>query len=106
MALAYSQSGSCRSANLGWRDVDASTGCNRDNAGVAASIMIAHNETEEAGGEGDKDFGSVVVLFHGDDCKPSDILTYGDDGCLTGNYGSYEVWDLWSVDGMEAPELK
>jgi hypothetical protein len=54
--------------------------------------------------EGNKDFGNVVVFFDGDDCKPSNIMQDGaafvfEDGCWTGNYGSYEVWDLWKVQG-------
>jgi hypothetical protein len=73
---------------------------------VAAAVVIEHSEIEEAGGAGGKDFGSVVVLFNGDDCKPSDILAYGDDGCLEENYGSYEVWHLWSINEAEAPGLK
>jgi hypothetical protein len=24
-----------------------------------------------------------------------------EDGCWTGNYGSYEVWDVWPVEGMD-----
>jgi hypothetical protein len=95
----------CRGANLGYRDVDSSSGCSRDNAGVAAAVIVKPDE------ESNKDFGSVVVFFNGDDCKPSDIMEEGqafkfEDGCWTGNYGSYEVWDVWSVEGMDPPSLK
>jgi hypothetical protein len=94
----------CRGANLSYRDVDTSSGCSRDNTGVAVAIIVKPDE-------GGTDFGSVVVYFNGDDCKPSDIMEEGqafsfEDGCWTGNYGSYEVWGLWTVECMDAPALK
>jgi hypothetical protein len=94
----------CRGASLGYRDFDGNSGCSRDSAGVAAAIIV---KPDPAG----KDWGSAVVFFNGDDCKPSDIMEDGaafkfEDGCWTGNYGSYEVWDLWSVEGMDAPDVK
>ncbi|KAH8728384.1 hypothetical protein GQ44DRAFT_724385 [Phaeosphaeriaceae sp. PMI808] len=86
---------SCRGQNLGSREMKADSGCQRDFAGNGASVVITADE-------GNKDFGNVVVFFEGDDCKPSNIMQDGaafvfEDGCWTGNYGSYEVWDLWKV---------
>ncbi|KAF1839130.1 hypothetical protein BDW02DRAFT_564113, partial [Decorospora gaudefroyi] len=79
------------------------SGCHRDYAGNGASALITADESG-------KDFGSVVLFFEGDDCKPSNIMEGGaafafEDGCWTGNYGSFEVWDLFKVEGMEAPDL-
>ena len=84
----------CRSQSLGKGDFDPTSGCQRGFAGNSASVVIQPAPD-------DKDFGNVVVFFSGDDCKPSDIMNNGegfsDDGCFTGNYGSYEVWDLWKI---------
>lgn len=95
---------SCRGQGLGTREMKPDSGCQRDFAGNGASVVITNDE-------GNKDFGNVVVFFDGDDCKPSNIMQDGaafsfEDGCWTGNYGSYEVWDLWKVEGMEAPAIK
>lgn len=70
----------------------ADSGCQKELAGNAASVVITADE-------GNKDFGNVVVFFEGDDCKPSNIMQSGaafvyEDGCWIGNYGSYEVLDL------------
>ncbi|KAH7389373.1 hypothetical protein DE146DRAFT_663890 [Phaeosphaeria sp. MPI-PUGE-AT-0046c] len=88
----YSGQG-CRSQSLGSREIKADSGCQREFAGNGASVIIKTDENN-------KDFGNVVVFFEGDDCKPSNIMQSGaafvfEDGCWTGNYGSYEVWDLW-----------
>jgi hypothetical protein len=103
-SLSFYSGKSCRSQGLGTTDTNVEPGCGRNFAGVGASAVVS-------AAEGFKDFGKVVVFFNGDDCKPSDIMEEGqaykfEDGCWTGNYGSYEVWDLWKVDGMEAPALK
>ncbi|KAH7082454.1 hypothetical protein FB567DRAFT_531284 [Paraphoma chrysanthemicola] len=95
---------SCRGQSLGTREMKVDSGCQRDFAGNGASASIATDENN-------KDFGNVVVFFEGDDCKPSNIMQNGaafvfENGCWTGNYGSYEVWDLWKVEGMGAPALK
>jgi hypothetical protein len=87
---------SCRGQGLGNRDIAPDIGCQRDFSGVGASAVISVSE-------GNTDFVKVVVFPSGDDCKPSEIMH--DDGCWTGNYGSYEVWDLWLVEGMDAPAL-
>lgn len=94
---------SCRGQNLGSREMKVDGGCQKDLAGNAASVVITPDENS-------KDFGNVVVFFDGDDCKPSNIMQSGaafvyEDGYWTGNYGSYEVWDLWKVEGMGVPEL-
>jgi hypothetical protein len=86
---------SCRGQSLGTREVKVGSDCQRDFAGNGASAVIKVDE-------GNKDFGNVVIFFEGDDCKPSNIMQEGtafvfEDGCWTGNYGSYEVWDLWKV---------
>jgi hypothetical protein len=90
----------CRGAFLSKIDIGIGSGCRQDHGGVAAAVSIKPDE-------GGKDFGSVVVFFKGDDCKPSDIMNDGwgfsDEGCFTGNYGSYEIWDLWKVEGMGLP---
>jgi hypothetical protein len=88
----YSGQG-CRSQSLGNREMKADGGCQREFAGNGASVSIKIDENN-------KDSGSVVIFFEGDDCKPSNIMQNGgafvfEDGCWTGNYGSYEVWDLW-----------
>jgi hypothetical protein len=88
---------SCRGLKLGSREMKVDSGCQRDFAGNGASVIIEVDEEN-------KDFGNVVVFFEGDDCKPSNIMQGGaafvfEDGCWTGNYGSYEVWDLWKVEG-------
>jgi hypothetical protein len=95
---------SCRGQSYGSREMKVDSGCQRDFAGNGASMVVSTDE-------GNKDFGNVVVFFDGDDCKPSNIMQDGtafryEDGCWTGNYGSYEVWDLWKVEGMDAPALK
>jgi hypothetical protein len=107
---------SCRGQGLGSREIKVDSGCQRDFAGVGASAVIEVDP-------GNKDFGTVIIFFEGDDCKPSNIFFEGDDckpsnimqdgaafvfenGCWSGNYGSYEVWDLWKVEGMGAPALK
>ena len=61
---------SCRGQGLGNRDIAPDTGCQRDFSGVGASAVIS-------AGEGNTDFGKVVVFFSGDDCKPSDIMQEG-----------------------------
>ncbi|KAF2756598.1 hypothetical protein EJ05DRAFT_477713 [Pseudovirgaria hyperparasitica] len=91
----------CRSQSLGRTEVavdPAGPPCHQEFAGTAASLIVAPNENDD-------DFGSVVVFFTGDDCKPSDIINFDDEGCMTGNYGSFQVWDLWKVDGLQTPVL-
>jgi hypothetical protein len=83
----------CRGQTLGKREMKVDSGCQRDFAGNGASALIAAD---------DKDLGNVIVFFEGDDCKPSNIMNNGtafefESKCWTGNYGSYEVWDLWKV---------
>jgi hypothetical protein len=95
---------SCRGQGLGSREIKVDSGCQRDFAGVGASAVIEVDP-------GNKDFGTVIIFFEGDDCKPSNIMQDGaafvfENGCWSGNYGSYEVWDLWKVEGMGAPALK
>jgi hypothetical protein len=95
---------SCRGQSYGSREMKVDSGCQRDFAGNGASVVISADASN-------KDFGNVVVFFEGDDCKPSNIMQGGaafvfEDGCWTGNYGSYEVWNLWNVEGMAAPSLK
>jgi hypothetical protein len=95
---------SCRGQGLGSREIKVDSGCQRDFAGVGASAVIDVDP-------GNKDFGTVIIFFEGDDCKPSNIMQDGaafvfENGCWSGNYGSYEVWDLWKVEGMGAPALK
>jgi hypothetical protein len=95
---------SCRGQNLGTREMKVDSGCQRDFAGNGASAVIQTDTSN-------KDFGTVILFFEGDDCKPSNIMQDGaafvfENGCWTGNYGSYEVWDLWKVEGMGAPSLK
>jgi hypothetical protein len=97
--LSFYSGKSCRSQGLGSREIAPDTGCGRDFAGVGASAVVSVAEKN-------KDYGKIAVFFSGDDCKPSDIMDEGDafryeDGCWTGNYGSYEVWDLWDVEGMD-----
>ncbi|KAF1842949.1 uncharacterized protein K460DRAFT_407321 [Cucurbitaria berberidis CBS 394.84] len=102
--ISFYSTQNCHSLPLGSREMKVDSGCQRDLAGTSASVIIKADE-------GNKDFGNVVVFFKGDDCKPSNIMQDGaafvfEDGCWTGNYGSYEVWDLWKVEGMDAPALK
>ncbi|OAK95919.1 hypothetical protein IQ06DRAFT_352176 [Phaeosphaeriaceae sp. SRC1lsM3a] len=97
----HSNGKECRGQGLGKTDnLKSTSGCQLAWAGKAASIRI---EPEKD----DKDVGTVVVFFEGDDCNPTKIMQNGDafsdEGCTTINYGSYEVWELWRVDGMSAP---
>jgi hypothetical protein len=91
----------CRGQFLGRTDnLNPTSGCQSAWAGKAASIRVEPDKD-------DKDFGSVVVFFEGDDCKPSNIMwkgdAFSDEGCTNIGYGSYEIWDLWKVEGMKAP---
>jgi hypothetical protein len=80
---------SCRNQNLGTREIKVGSGCQRDSAGNGAFAVIEIDTSN-------KDFGTVVLSFTGDDCKPSNIMQDGaafvfENACWTGNYGSYEV---------------
>lgn len=92
----------CRGQFLGkTENLNPTSGCQQAWAGKAASVRVDQDKD-------DKDFGSVVVFFEGDDCKPSNIMwkgdAFSDESCTTINsYGSYEVWDLWKVEVMKAP---
>lgn len=82
-------------------NLNPTSGCQQAWAGKAGSVRVDADKD-------DKDFGNVVVFFSGDDCKPSNIMwngdAFSDEGCTEiKSYGSYEVWDLWKVEGMKAP---
>jgi hypothetical protein len=71
-------------------------------------ISTQHLDVNQPGREKPRPLGSsVVVFFEGDDCKPSNIMwkgdAFSDEGCTNIGYGSYEIWDLWKVEGMKAP---
>lgn len=57
-------------------------------AGTAASVIVAST------GDVDKNF--YTVFFESDDCDPETEIGHKDEGCFTGNYGSYAVWDIGS----------
>lgn len=85
----------CRSQNLGRREMKIDSGCQRDFSGNGASVVVDL-------GDNSQDITNTVVFFEGDDCNPSRIMKDAtgtialvfEDGCWTGNYGSYEVWDM------------
>lgn len=96
--LSFYGSQGCRGQNLGRREMKPNSGCQRDFSGNGASVIVDL-------GDNNQDMTNIVLFYEGDDCKPSSIMKGGtafvyEDGCWTGNYGSYEVWDMW---GTEVP---
>ncbi|KAL8997678.1 MAG: hypothetical protein Q9169_003085 [Polycauliona sp. 2 TL-2023] len=86
----YSGEG-CRSASVGQWIGGPDQGCQEPlDFGVAQSVVISST------GPVDKNF--YTVFFDSPDCNPDTEVKNGkghfDDGCFTGKYGSFEVWDV------------
>ncbi|EEY23753.1 conserved hypothetical protein [Verticillium alfalfae VaMs.102] len=79
----------CRGARLGEIIGGPGLGCRTDFRGVASAVIV------ESTGPVDDPF--TVVLYSSNDCNPDTIIANGDedDLCLTANFGSYEVWNLF-----------
>ncbi|KAM0282358.1 hypothetical protein ACHAQH_003037 [Verticillium albo-atrum] len=79
----------CRGARLGEVIGGPGLGCRTDFNGVASAVIV------ESTGDVDDPF--TVVLYSSNDCNPDTIIVHGDedDSCLTGNFASYEVWNLF-----------
>ncbi|KAM0329418.1 hypothetical protein ACHAQA_004725 [Verticillium albo-atrum] len=79
----------CRGARLGEIIGGPNLGCRTDFSGVASAVIVEST--------GAVDDGFTVVLYSSNDCNPDTIIVNGDedDFCLTANFASYEVWNLF-----------
>lgn len=80
----------CTGASDGNIIVGPSRGCHTDGAGVAAAAVISST--------GPVDDTPYTVFFSGDDCNPDTVIEKGDDGCVSANYKSFQVWNVCPDD--------
>ncbi len=85
----------CRSARLNDWTGGPNEGCQDPiNYGVAQSVVISST--------GPVDDNFYTVFFSSDDCDPDTEVNNGqghfDDGCFTGEYKSFAVWDVTNLD--------
>lgn len=90
-AFTYYRGPGCRSENLGDKVFGPDQGCQTFNAGTAQSFIV--------GSTGPVDDTFYAVMFSSPDCNPDTIVAYNDMGCLSGTYGSMQVWNVCEDGG-------